>query len=186
MLIPPWVPSSLVQLCSSPAKFSEWFLLNSGFLLRRRLPGRVIYDSFTQGLSPIRRRSHSTPDKRSSRPSWSQRTEPWWSRATRYSAASSGTWCWSSSWWSTGGPGRGWSSSPSPSSPPRSRWPRQGQVPWVIIILTRRSILGSDGMTKSDCSLSFWLLFKYCLSAFWVLSECLLNALWDILKSSWS
>ena len=51
--------------------------------------------------------------------------------------------------------------------------------------LTRRSILGSDGMTKSDC----WVLFKYSLSAFWVLwvpSECLLNALWVILKSSWS
>jgi len=57
----------------------------------------------------------------------------------------------------------------------------------IILSVTRRSILGSDGMMKSDWSLSLWVLFKYSLSALcvlWVLSECLLNALWFILKSS--
>ena len=54
---------------------------------------------------------------------------------------------------------------------------------------TRQSILGYDGMTKSDCSLSLWLLCKDPLSAFWVLwvlSECLLIALSVNLKSSWN
>ena len=51
---------------------------------------------------------------------------------------------------------------------------------------TRQSILGSDGMTKSNCSLSLWILFECPLNILWVLSEWLLNALWVVLKSSWS
>ena len=50
-----------------------------------------------------------------------------------------------------------------------------------IYFSTRRNVLGSDGMTKSDCSCS--------LCALSVLCECLLSALWMlevILKSSWS
>ena len=47
-----------------------------------------------------------------------------------------------------------------------------------IVFVTRRSILGSDGMTKSDCSHAPCVLLKRpLLSAFWVLSECLLNSL---------
>ena len=56
----------------------------------------------------------------------------------------------------------------------------------LFVTLTRRSILGSDGMTKSDCSLALWELFKCSLSAFWVI----LKSSWShpevILKSSWS
>ena len=65
-------------------------------------------------------------------------------------------------------------------------------VPWeannsgITERRTRRCILGSDGMTKSDCSISLWLLFKYSLSAFWVLSECSLNACLMLSESSWS
>ena len=42
-----------------------------------------------------------------------------------------------------------------------------------IVTETRQSILGSDGMTKSDCSLALWVLLKYSLSALWLLSESL-------------
>ena len=48
-------------------------------------------------------------------------------------------------------------------------------------------------MTKSDCSLSLWVLSKCSLSAFWLLSECsevILKSFWShpevILKSYWS
>ena len=54
-------------------------------------------------------------------------------------------------------------------------------------LITRRSILGSDGMTKSDCSLALWVHSECPLSAVWVLY---ISALWIhpevILKSSWS
>ena len=37
-----------------------------------------------------------------------------------------------------------------------------------------RSILGSDGMMKSDCSLALWLHFECLLNALWVLSNACL------------
>ena len=48
---------------------------------------------------------------------------------------------------------------------------------------TRRSILGSDGMTKSEYSLSLWFLSECSLSILWLPFECLLsalNALWMV------
>ena len=69
------------------------------------------------------------------------------------------------------------------------RFPRPSMRPYKILRRTRRSILGSDGMMKSDCSFALWVLFKCSLSAFWVPSECLLSAfwvLWVIGESSWS
>ena len=54
------------------------------------------------------------------------------------------------------------------------------------LILTRWSILGSDGMTKSDCSLSLWLLSECPLSIHWVPSEWSLNACLMLSESSWS
>ena len=50
------------------------------------------------------------------------------------------------------------------------RW--QSRDRWSVFVwfITRRSILGSDGMTKSDCSLVLWVLFKCSLSFLWTLA----------------
>ena len=59
---------------------------------------------------------------------------------------------------------------------------------YIVICIhkvTRRSILGSDGMTKSDCSLSLWLISECSLSILWVPSEYSLNACLMLLESSW-
>ena len=63
----------------------------------------------------------------------------------------------------------------------------------LLCVKTRWSILGSDDMTKSDCSLYLWFLSDCSSSILWGSSECSLNHLKsslsypeDILKSSWT